>query len=123
MRVLEIITNVINLKSNAVYDYKTTRLTFVRALPTNLTESADIVSKLSGTVSQRTLLSQLEFIENVDEEMEQIQKEKDDYNNELNIYSGHNDEDLFYMQQDAEEKNTINEEKTTKNMTSYNRGE
>ena len=123
MRVLEIITNVINLKSNAVYDYKTTRLTFVRALPTNLTESADIVSKLSGTVSQRTLLSQLEFIENVDEEMEQIQKEKDDYNNELNIYSGHNDEDLFYIQQDAEEKNTINEEKTTKNMTSYNRGE
>ena len=123
MRVLEIITNVINLKSNAVYDYKTTRLTFVRALPTNLTESADIVSKLSGTVSQRTLLSQLEFIENVDEEMEQIQKEKDDYNNELNIYSGHNDEDLFYIQQDAEEKNTINEEKTTKKMTSYNRGE
>lgn len=90
MRALEIITNVINLKSNAVYDYKTTKLTFVRALPTNLAESADIVTKLSGTVSQRTLLSQLEFIENVDEEMEEIQKEKEDYQNDLDMYNDYN---------------------------------
>lgn len=86
MRVLEVMTNIINLKSNTIYDYKTTKLTFVRALPTNLVESADVVTKLTGTVSQRTLLSQLEFIENVDEEMKQIEAEKENYQKEIELY-------------------------------------
>lgn len=50
----------------------------------NGTETADIVSKLSDIVSHKTLLSQLEFIENVDTELEEINKEKTNKNVDSN---------------------------------------
>ena len=46
-----------------------------------------MVTKLNGIVSHRTLLSQLDFIENPDEELELIAKEKQEYINQLDIYS------------------------------------
>lgn len=86
MRVFELITNLINIKNSIHYDYRDIKLTFVRALPTNLSETADIVSKLNGIVSNKTLLSQLDFIENVDDEMTQIESEKEDYINSIDMY-------------------------------------
>lgn len=51
---------------------------FTRALPLDMTSLADSVSKLNGVVSRKTLLTQLEFINDVDLEVKQIEKERQD---------------------------------------------
>ena len=50
---------------------------FVRALPVNLAENAQMVSMLDGHVSRKTLLQQLPFVEDPDAEIEALQKEAD----------------------------------------------
>ncbi len=52
--------------------------TFTRALPKNLLEISQIVSNLWGKVSRKTLLSQVPFVENVDEELEAVDKEENE---------------------------------------------
>jgi SPP1 family phage portal protein len=82
-RMLELINNRLNMIGGS-YDYKEIKITFTRALPTNALEQAELVSKLTGIVSNETLLSQLDFIEKPKEEYEKVQEEKkvsfDDYN-------------------------------------------
>ena len=51
-------------------------MTFTRSLPMDLSALADSISKLQGTVSRRTLMSQLDFISDVNLEEEQIMKER-----------------------------------------------
>ena len=84
-RMLELITTIQNLKGMN-FDYRDIRITFTRALPNNEAEIVDMVSKLNGIVSQKTLLSQLDFIEDPDKELELIAKEKQEYIDQLNIY-------------------------------------
>ena len=50
---------------------------FSRALPKNLLEISQVVNNLKGTVSQRTLLSQIPFVDNADDEIEAVQKENE----------------------------------------------
>ena len=50
---------------------------FVRALPVNMAENAQMVSMLEGHVSQKTLLQQLPFVEDPDAEIEALKKEAD----------------------------------------------
>lgn len=52
--------------------------TFTRALPKNLLEISQIVSNLWGKVGKRTLLSQIPFVDNVDSELEAIEKEAEE---------------------------------------------
>jgi SPP1 family phage portal protein len=49
--------------------------TFTRALPKNLLEISQIVANLWGKVSKKTLLSQIPFVDNPDEELEAVEKE------------------------------------------------
>ena len=51
-------------------------ITFSRGLPKNLTELAQIVSTLSGHVSERTLLQQLPFVEDPQMELEEAAKQR-----------------------------------------------
>ena len=51
---------------------------FSRGLPKNLTEIAQIVTMLSGTVSKQTLLSQIPFVENPQAEIEAVEKENEE---------------------------------------------
>lgn len=50
-------------------------MTFTRALPKNLLEISQIVSNLWGKVSKKTLLSQIPFVDDVDEELKEVEKE------------------------------------------------
>lgn len=88
-RMLELITNIHNLKSMN-FDYRDVKLTFTRALPTNETEQVDMLTKLDGLVSHKTLLSQIDFIENPDEELKLIDNERIEYINSMNIYNNDN---------------------------------
>lgn len=50
---------------------------FTHNLPTNIADTADTINKLRGLVSNRTLLAQIPFIDDADEELEQIEKESE----------------------------------------------
>lgn len=49
--------------------------TFSRALPKNLLEISQIVGNLWGKISKKTLLSQVPFVENVEDEVKAVEKE------------------------------------------------
>lgn len=49
--------------------------TFTRAMPKNLLEISQIVANLWGKVSRKTLLSQVPFVENVEDELQAVEKE------------------------------------------------
>lgn len=51
--------------------------TFSRALPKNLAELANIVATLSDTVSKKTLIKQIPFVEDPDAEAEAVEAEKE----------------------------------------------
>lgn len=51
-------------------------MTFTRALPKNLLEISQIVANLWGKVSRKTLLSQIPFVEDVDEELAAVEQEE-----------------------------------------------
>ena len=74
-RRLELISILQDIKLSA-FDWRAIDIIFTRNLPTNDTEIAEVVNKLSNIVSNETLLAQLPFIENVQDEMERIDKEK-----------------------------------------------
>lgn len=50
-------------------------LVFTRALPKNLLEISQIVANLWGKVSRKTLLSQIPFVENPDDELKVVEEE------------------------------------------------
>ncbi len=51
---------------------------FTRNYPANLSDEADTAGKLAGVTSDKTRLSVLSIVDNVDDELAQIQKEKDE---------------------------------------------
>lgn len=85
-RMLELICTILNIKGSNI-DYRDIKITFTRALPTNTTEQADLVAKLTGIVSLETLLSQLDFIDNPIKELDLINKEKEEQMKSIDIYT------------------------------------
>lgn len=77
---LRLLFNVLSLsKGQTIYDIsQEIDFTFYKNLPDNDEEIVEIVNKLNGIVSTRTLLQQIPFIEDVDAEMDDIAKEKKD---------------------------------------------
>lgn len=53
-------------------------MTFTRALPKNLLEISQIVANLWGKVSRKTLLSQIPFVDNVDDELAALDQETEE---------------------------------------------
>jgi len=75
-RRLNIFFNIYALKTNRLYDYKDIIIKFTPNIPSDITSLADSISKLKDTVSQKTLLSLLPFVENPELELEQFNKEQ-----------------------------------------------
>ena len=74
-RRIELICNILNLKASEAV-WRDININFVRNLPVNLTETIQLVNALKGTVSDATLLSQLPFIDDVQSEIEAVNKQK-----------------------------------------------
>lgn len=79
---LKLIVNHLNLKGNA-YAYDEIQPTFTRNLPANIQGEIELVSKLNGIVSKKTLLSQLSFIDDVAYEEFKLAEENQDTLNEF----------------------------------------
>lgn len=74
-RRIELICNVLNLKASETV-WRDIRINFTRNLPTNVTETIQLINSLHGIVSDKTLLSQLAFVDDVDAELEAIKEQK-----------------------------------------------
>ena len=70
------IRTILNIKGASYTEEDQILLTFTRSLPLDLTSLADSISKLRGVVSDKTLMSQLDFVTDVRLEQERIQEEK-----------------------------------------------
>lgn len=66
----------IKIKTGTDYDYRKVKLKFTMNIPNDILLLADTISKLRDTVSQRTLLTLLPFVENADYELEQFYNER-----------------------------------------------
>ena len=72
-------------KTSGAYDWRSIDITFTRNLPTNETEIANVVNSLKDIVSEETLLAQIPFVEDVQDELEKVKKEREE-NKELNPF-------------------------------------
>lgn len=76
-RRVELICNVLNLKASEAI-WRDVHISFIRNLPVNLTETIQLVNSLQGIVSNKTLLSQIPFVSDIDAELEAVQKQKEE---------------------------------------------
>lgn len=60
------------------FKYTDVEAVFKRNIPVNMNEVVQLVATLKGTVSEETLLAQLPFVHNVQDELEQIKAEQED---------------------------------------------
>ena len=77
------------IKGDKVTDFK---ITFTNNLPTNTLEIAQIVNQLRGLVSDATLLSQIPFVDDAEEELKKAQAEKKANMKLYDFGSGENEE-------------------------------
>ena len=71
-RRLKLISNMLNFQGLSAFDWRQIILTFVRNIPANLVELSEMASKLKGIVSDETLMAQLPFITDVQDEIKKI---------------------------------------------------
>lgn len=73
---IELICSILNLKG-ADNQWRDVEIIFTRNLPTNINDTAQVINQLRGIVSDKTLLSLLPFIQDVDAELDQMKAEKE----------------------------------------------
>lgn len=88
-RRIELICGILSMTSGEAV-WRDVIITFTRNLPTNIDETVELVNNLRGLVSTETLLGLLPFIDNVQDEIARIQKEKQE---SYNLYSFNKVED------------------------------
>jgi SPP1 family phage portal protein len=71
-----LINNVMRTASEGGFFVSELRITFTENLPKNIVKEMEWFNKAGGQLSQKTMLSQLSFVENADEEIELIQEEE-----------------------------------------------
>lgn len=75
-RRIELLCSIIQLTGGEAL-WRDVKITFYRNLPINLEETSTIVNNLRGLVSDETLLSQIPFISDVEDEMKKLAKQKE----------------------------------------------
>lgn len=75
---IRIFANFLNTRSGIHVDVKDVAPTFTRAMPKNLLEISQYIANLWGKVSRKTLLSQIPFVEDPDEELKAVEKEEEE---------------------------------------------
>ena len=78
MKRIELITSFLNIKTNSLYTYTEITPVFTRNVPSNDVETVNMVKSLYGIISDKTLLSQIPFVENAQAELETLEKQKEE---------------------------------------------
>ena len=77
MKRIEFLTHFLNLSMNSDYTYTEITPVFTRNIPSNDVEVVNMIKQLYGMISDKTLLSQLPFIEDVQAELDLLEKQKE----------------------------------------------
>ena len=102
-KMFELIKTILNIRGATYTEEDKILLTFTRSLPLDLTSLADSISKLRGVVSNKTLMSQLDFVTDVKLEQEQMDKERqEEFNWQMKSM------DLYSEDTDTEPKDNNN---------------
>ena len=67
------------------FDWRAIDIIFTRNIPSNDADIANVVNSLKDLVSEETLLAQIPFVEDVQDELEKLKKEREE-NKELNPF-------------------------------------
>ena len=94
MRRLELAFKILSIKTNSLFLYTEITPVFTRSIPANESELVTMAKSLYGMVSEETLLSLLPFIEDVQQEQENLAKEKEQNALELADYQFNNGADV-----------------------------
>lgn len=73
---IKLFTNFLSTAARANIDPATVIPIFSRSLPKNILETSQIINNLWGKVSRKTLLAQVPFVTDVDEELKAVEKEE-----------------------------------------------
>ena len=84
-RRIEILAGVSRMVNGTEALWRDVDIEFTDNIPENLTDTATMINTYRGLVSDRTLLAQVPFVHDVDEELEQLAKEKAE---SVEIYRG-----------------------------------
>lgn len=89
---LRIMFEYLQITKQKSFDWKDIKITFTPCIPSDDVQVADLITKLDGRVSLKTLISNLSFVENAQEELDRVKEEKDTLfnddmfvNNDVNI--------------------------------------
>lgn len=86
------------------FDWRAININFTRNIPSNDADIANMVNSLKDLVSEETLLAQIPFVEDVQEELERLKKEREE-SKELNpFFSVGLDYNTEAMNKDKEEE-------------------
>lgn len=77
--------SMINGVLRETFDWRAIDIIFTRNVPSNDTDIANMVNTLRDIVSEETLLAQIPFVENVQDELERLKQEREE-NKELNPF-------------------------------------
>jgi SPP1 family phage portal protein len=91
-RRIEIICGIVSLKIGESV-FRDISIIFKRNIPEDQTATVNLINSLKGTVSDATLLSQLDFIPDVNAELENIQKQKQENMALYSFGSAYNEEE------------------------------
>ena len=89
------------------FDWRAINIIFTRNIPSNDVDIANMVNSLKDLVSEETLLAQIPFVENVQDELERLKKEREE-SKELNpFFSVGLDYNTEAMNKDKEEEEPV----------------
>lgn len=101
---LRIFANYLNTRSGISLDWSKITPTFTRALPKNLLEISQIVANLWGKVSRKTLLSQIPFVDDPEEELKVVEaEEKEALKQQQELFGVHSNTPPDLKEADADE--------------------
>jgi SPP1 family phage portal protein len=89
------------------FDWRAIDIVFTRNIPSNDVDIANMVNSLKDLVSEETLLAQIPFVEDVQDELERLKKEREE-SKELNpFFSVGLDYNIEAMNKDKEEEEPV----------------
>ena len=107
---LELLATINGVLSDG-FDWRSIDIVFSRNIPSNDTDIANMVNTLSGIVSEETLLAQLPFIENVQDEIERLDADREKNKENNPFFQSSMDYETGAMAEGEEEKEDKAQEK------------
>ena len=84
-RRVELLSNVLNIRTNQQMDFTSVEFIFTRNNPKNLVEIVEMATDLTGIISNETQLDLLPMVDK-DQELKRIEQEKKQQSEELNLF-------------------------------------